>query len=50
MRCWCVRKNRSARRIGYALIASDLSQGWGLGLCEYLADEYPAIRRAMLSA
>ncbi len=40
----------SGDRIGYALIASDLPQGWGHGLCEYLADEYPTIRRAVLSA
>jgi hypothetical protein len=36
-------------RIGYALIASDLPNGWGAQLDAYLADEYPAIRRAILT-
>lgn len=37
-------------RIRYALIASDLPNGWALQLDAYLADEYPTIQRATLSA
>jgi len=37
-------------RICHALIASDLPQGWGHGLREFLADEYPHVRSALVSA
>jgi len=40
----------SGDRIGFALISSDLPPSWIMGICEYLADEYPAIRRAMLKS
>jgi len=40
----------SGRSIGHALISSALPNDWGRGLHEYLADEYPHVRRVMLSA
>lgn len=40
----------SKLRVRHALISSTLPHDWGRGLHEFLADEYPDVRRVMLSA
>ena len=37
-------------RIGHALISSDLPDQWGRGLDELLAEEYPHVKRYLLTA